>query len=1009
MKMAVKSIDVRLSLTEQGDALLYGLDASGDFVPGMRLKQLLFAWHEASYYGTVLELRHVRGIEIVVLPAEQVIPFFAEPPLLAHMEWKWGGEAALLIRLAPGLNTCVAEKRYVPSRDACSAGRLQWAWEAESVDRLIASFRAAGEADEDFAGRLRAAFSAAVFDRHYDTEERAADLRRQYPLLFEQGAVETARLMRDEEWLIHIGWRPDTVPFRPALQLLEPGEDDTAWRLRFVLQDKEQPASIVPVRIEADGAMRGDWPPEWTDAVRERTADWFSRLKAALPDAVPEDGLDSGGAPLDDEAAWRFLTADSQRLLLSGWQVLLPVWWEEARRKRPKLRASVRTSAAGPGPALFGLDAIVNFDWRIALGGVELSEREFLELAAGGRRLIQLQGEWIPLDPAMLRRIRRAMAQYDPSRGMTFRDVLHLHLLGADSGTDHPADGDETDRTDGDGGPDDRIVPGLELDAHLFRLIRQLGRPEERPLLPPPDGLRTALRPYQQAGFSWLAFLRRFGLGACLADDMGLGKTVQLIAYLLHARKEQRAAGTAMPSLIVCPTSIIGNWQKELRRFAPTLKVLLHYGSGRSSGDDFRAAAAAADVVLTSYTTAALDQASLAAVEWDAVCLDEAQNIKNASTKQSAAVRRFPARHRIALTGTPIENRLSELWSIYDFMNPGYFGSLRAFQERFASAAGRTQEKAAGSSPEQGRDDARMTELRKLVQPFMLRRRKKDPAVQLDLPEKNEMKTYVPLTAEQAALYDRTVRELLERSGSLDGMKRKGAILAALTRLKQLCAHPALVTKEPLPTVHAAAGEGAPAARSGERAEVEALAARSAKLQRLIEMVEELREAGERCLIFTQYVGMGRMLQHVLRTTLGEPVLYLHGGTPRTMRDRMIESFQAERPARGPQPHVFVLSLKAGGVGLNLTAASHVFHYDRWWNPAVENQATDRAYRIGQTRDVQVYKFIALGTLEERIDEMLESKQRLSDTVMAGSEDWITELSTEALRELVMLRQDLVR
>jgi len=298
------------------------------------------------------------------------------------------------------------------------------------------------------------------------------------------------------------------------------------------------------------------------------------------------------------------------------------------------------------------------------------------------------------------------------------------------------------------------------------------------------------------------------------------------------------------------------------------------------------------------------------------------------------------------------------------------------------------------------------------VKPFLLRRQKQDPAVQLDLPEKNEMKTYVHLTAEQAAWYERTVRDLLDRSGELTGIERKGAILAAITRLKQLCAHPALVTKEPLPAVRTAFdadGDGRPQATDGPAVDVAALAARSEKLERLLEMVRELREAGERCLIFTQYVGMGRLIQAVLQETLGEPVLYLHGGTPRAMRERMIEMFQSNALPAGRQPHVFVLSLKAGGVGLNLTAASHVFHYDRWWNPAVENQATDRAYRIGQVKNVHVYKLIALGTLEERIDEMLESKRQLSETVMAGSENWITELSTEELRELVTLRRDLVR
>jgi SNF2 family DNA or RNA helicase len=997
MRTDLRKIDVRLSLTEEGDALLYGLDESGGFVPGMRLKQLLFAWHEASYYGTELEIRSLRNIEIVELPAEFVVPFFAELPLLGHVDWAWGGEAELLRRLAPALMACAAEKRYAPSREAMIAGRLHWKWEDREIDRRIDALVESGEADDDFGRRLRAAFTAAVSGLLYGTEERAADLRREFPLLFDAGAGEAARSMSDDDWLVHIGWRQDTAPFRPALQLVEPEPNEAEWRLRFVLQDKERPGAIAPVRLGPDGSVSGEWPEAWTEHLRQRAAGWHARLRAALPGLAPAEAWPREGVMLDDAAAWRFLTADSGRLIAAGWQVLLPGWWEETRRAKPRLRARVRADAGG-GPALFGLHSLVDFDWRVAVGNAELSEREFLELAERGQRLVRIRGRWVALDPAMLSRIRKAMAKYDPSRGLSFRDVLQLHLLGGTSGEPAPdAAGGDDDGDDGDG--DARIALEVELSGRLLRMIGQLSRPEEHPLLPAPAGLQTALRPYQQAGFSWLVSLRRFGLGACLADDMGLGKTVQLIAYLLHARDEMRNEGRPMPSLIVCPTSVIGNWLKELARFAPSLRVLLHYGGGRSSGAAFREAAESADVVLTTYTTAALDRKTLAGVPWDAVCLDEAQNIKNHATKQASAVRTLPARHRIALTGTPIENRLAELWSIFDFLNPGYLGSQRAFGERYGNAALKDG------------GDARLAELRKLVKPFLLRRQKQDPAVQLDLPEKNEMKTYVHLTAEQAAWYERTVRELLEKSGELAGIERKGAILAAITRLKQLCSHPALVTKEPLPALGQAPDEGVPTGGAdGPAVDAAALAARSAKLERLMEMVKELREAGERCLIFTQYVGMGRLIQAVLQETLGEPVLYLHGGTPRAMRERMIEMFQSggDLPAGG-RPHVFILSLKAGGVGLNLTAATHVFHYDRWWNPAVENQATDRAYRIGQKRNVHVYKFIALGTLEERIDEMLESKRLLSETVMAGSENWITELSTEELRELIALRRDLAR
>jgi SNF2 family DNA or RNA helicase len=470
---------------------------------------------------------------------------------------------------------------------------------------------------------------------------------------------------------------------------------------------------------------------------------------------------------------------------------------------------------------------------------------------------------------------------------------------------------------------------------------------------------------------------------------------VQLIAYLLNLKQTAESAGSKQrqsdavdASLIICPTSVLGNWQKELQRFAPGLTVALHYGSRRLTGGEFHQALAHTDVLLTSYATAALDQELLQEVVWTSVCLDEAQNIKNAQTKQSAAVRSLKARHRVALTGTPIENRLSELWSIYDFINPGYLGTASGFSARFAGPIEKEQ------------DAERTADLQKLVKPFMLRRKKKDPAIQLDLPDKNEMKTYLHLTAEQGALYTQTVNGLLDRMQKLEGIERKGAILGALTQLKQLCDHPALLMKEPLPEQLAATD------REGTTGS-ETLIQRSSKLERLVAMVKELREEDERCLIFTQYVGMGEMLQRVLEHELQEPVLYLNGSTSKTARDRMIMQFQSTELPPQEQPNTFILSIKAGGVGLNLTAANHVFHFDRWWNPAVENQATDRAYRMGQTRDVQVHKFIALGTLEERIDEMLESKQQLSDNVITSSEGWITELSTDALKELFTLRQTL--
>ncbi|KKO54875.1 DEAD/DEAH box helicase [Paenibacillus sp. DMB20] len=982
MSRHTETINVQITLSAYGDALIYGTTRSGAYFSGLALKQLLFAWHEASFYGTGLEVQQLRDVELVVLPAEQVIPFFAELTLLEHIDWAWGEESEPFIKLAPLLYDCIRKRAFIPSFEAYKEGKLQWTWDPDTLDPQGRAILAQLDSDPLIGEGLSAAFTAAVFHRCFGTEEEAADLRREYPLLF-AGDRTAAAGMDAASWLVAIGWKADTAPFRPLLQLLEPDEEAADWRLTLVLQDKHDPSMLVSVRLGEDGQAHGAWPEGWTPHIRERSASWLDRLRGALPPRMlSEGGSDLFGEPLTDEAAWQFLTADSQRLLQTGWQVLLPAWWEAASRKRPKLRAKVRSGEGaerGAGSSLFGLDSLVNFDWRIAIGDADLTEAEFAELVARNERLVRFRGRWIPLDPALVAQIRQAMAGIDKSEGLSFQDILHLHLLGTGEES-APGEAAAEEKSQ------ERIRLEVELNEHLLRLISQLGRQNEWPQLPVPDSLRAELRHYQHEGYSWLAFLRRFGLGACLADDMGLGKTVQFIAYLLHVKETAAERDKPMPSLLICPTSVLGNWQKELSRFAPTLKVMLHYGSKRYSSEEFAEEAMGADLILTSYATATLDQELLKTLKWESICLDEAQNIKNAQTKQSAAVRGFPAKHRIALTGTPIENKLSELWSIYDFMNPGYLGSLRAFTNRFIQAI------------EKDRDEQKTADLQKLVKPFMLRRKKKDPNIQLDLPDKNEMKTYIHLTTEQGALYDQTVHQLLERMQKLEGIERKGAILSALTRLKQLCDHPLLLTHDPLPEA---------LGTSGRQLDTNSIINRSAKLERLLSMVKELREEGERCLIFTQYIGMGEMLQQVLHQELGEPVLYLNGSTSKTARDRMIDRFQSKTLPPEEQPNVFILSIKAGGVGLNLTAANHVFHFDRWWNPAVENQATDRAYRMGQTKDVQVHKFISLGTLEERIDEMLESKQQLSDNVISGSgEGWITELSTEELKDLFTLRRD---
>ncbi|WP_440119638.1 DEAD/DEAH box helicase [Paenibacillus sp. QZ-Y1] len=996
-----ETIEVHVALTGYGDALFYGALNTHHFVSGQSLKQRLFAWHAPSFYGTELETRQIEEIELVVLPAEEVIPFFAEMHTLLHIEWKWDEQAEHLIRLAPVLAATIENRKYVPSFEAFRAGQLQWTWDPDSLkkqDRASLS-KAIQQTDESYAEGLRAAYSASVFQRWYSSEEAATDLRREFPQLFPpSGATPQTAGMDAQSWLVSIGWKADAAPFRPLLQLLEPDDDEPAWRLRLVLQNKLDAAVLVPVMLDSRGRLEGEWPEVWTPFILDRSIGWLDQLRAHLPrlGSSISGRRDVLSDPLDDQQAWQFLTLDSGRLLKAGWQVLLPGWWEAARKKKPKLRAKVKPEEGSErGQSFFGLDSIIHFDWRIAIGDTDLSEDEFADLVARNERLVRFRGEWVPLDPDLLEQIRRAMGGVDREQGLSFQDILHLHLLHNEQReyrNQKRKEGQEVEEEQIQSGENIRLE--VELNEHLNRVIAQLGGGQGgAPSLPIPAGLHAELRSYQKEGFAWLGFLRRFGLGACLADDMGLGKTIQFITYLLHIKDhEPRSPGQA-PALLICPTSVLGNWQKEISRFAPSINVSLHYGARRLSGEEFREQTEQVDIIITSFATATLDQEMLQSYTWACICLDEAQNIKNAQTKQSMAVRSFPAKHRIAMTGTPIENRLSELWSIYDFINPGYLGSARAFQTRFISAI------------EKDKDEQRMQDLQQLVKPFMLRRKKKDPNIQLDLPDKNEMKTYIHLTGEQSALYDQSVQALMDKMKELEGIKRKGAILSALTQLKQLCDHPLLLTKEALPETVSPDGSVTSYDLYSPQ-DMAMLISRSAKLERLMELVRELRDEGERCLIFTQYIGMGQMLQQVLRQELQEPVLYLHGGTSKTARDRMIDEFQSRTLPTDEQPSVFILSIKAGGVGLNLTAANHVFHFDRWWNPAVENQATDRAYRMGQTKDVQVHKFISLGTLEERIDEMLESKQQLSDNIITSSENWITELSTDELKDLFTRRRD---
>ena len=780
----------------------------------------------------------------------------------------------------------------------------------------------------------------------------------------DEGRIEVLVSQRRELARLFEAWREwwgqlrgaAEAPFRLCFRL-EPPEVDAEsgqvvsphWALRYMLQASDDPSLLVPAEKvwQARGGTLRILNRKFEGAQERLLAGLglagrlFPPIMNSLRTARP------GSCTLTVDEAYAFLREVGPLLEGSGFGVLVPPWWDKPGA-RLGVRAKLKTEPGIVGRGILSMDTLVQFDWELALGDEPLTYEEFQRLAALKMPLVQVRGQWVLLQPEQ---IEAAIAFWEKKRKQ--QEMSLSEALGMALGVTQEVGG--------------LPLHGVETSGWLDDLLQQLRSGERLRELSPPQGFVGQLRPYQVRGYSWLAFLRRWGLGACLADDMGLGKTIEAIALLLH---EREAAGNDVgPALVICPTSVVGNWKREIQRFAPHLRVMVHHGSERASGEEFVAAARQHDVVISTYGLARRDVQDLRQVSWSDVILDEAQNIKNPQAKQTQAVRQLEAANRIALTGTPVENRLSELWSIMQFLNPGFLGSPARFRQDFALPIERYQDRTATER------------LKGLVGPFILRRLKTDPTIIQDLPDKLEMKVYCNLSAEQATLYEAVVRESLERIAAAGetGIERRGVVLAALLRLKQVCNHPAHFL-----------GDGS------------ALPGRSGKLDRLSEMLEEALSVGDRALVFTQFAEMGHMLRSYLQTLFGVEVLFLHGGTPQKQRDHMVARFQQGRDG----PPIFILSLKAGGTGLNLTGANHVFHFDRWWNPAVENQATDRAFRIGQMRDVLVHKFICAGTLEERIDELIESKKALAESVVGAGENWLTELSTDELRDIMMLRRE---
>jgi superfamily II DNA or RNA helicase len=928
----------------------------------------------------------VHDVPARVLPVlDAAAALAALPPPDDWPAWRRPGDSVLAWSMAAKLALeLVAAGKVVPLVRAAGSGRLVASWRAVAADPRVADLAArfppaahALRRDGDAATVWSAADSLDAFcDAVADASARAAasrltgtgtrddrSLARRWtdalttadPELTVEGTGASAEQLVEQvsSWIAPVAGSDGHASARLCLQLRTPPDDDDAgdWSLDYLLQAADDPSLLVPAEqvwsqagptLRLLGRRLGD-PQETLVRGLAAAARLFPPVAASLSEPRPT------ALALKPAQAAELLGGAASELAAAGLGVRLPAELTAAGSRR--LRARLRVGATpdpGAGLSAGGLDAstLGAFSWEIALGDDTLTDDEFDQIVALKQPLVRWRGQWVQVDPGEA----LALADLAGATGeLSAAEALAAGLTGA-------WDAD-------DAGEVEVTAAGMLADV-LARL-----RDDAGPGNAVVTGVAATLRDYQQRGVAWLQAMAQLGLGTVLADDMGLGKTLQTIALLVGRAGDR-------PHLVVCPTSVVGNWERELARFAPQIEVVRHHGAGRASGvDDFPPGA----VVITSYGLVRRDVDLLAAVDWDVVVLDEVQQVKNPAAKAARAVRRLPARQRVALTGTPVENRLSELWAIMDFCNPGLLGRFPRFKERYAVPV------------ERWGDTEAAARLRTLVAPFLLRRTKSDPAVAADLPRKQEVTVGCRLSREQATLYQAAVHAAFEEDqgerqraggrGSLgEGIDRRGRILALLTGLKQICNHPAQYL-----------GEHGP------------LAGRSGKLDRVVELLAEVVAAGDRALVFTQYRSMGNLLaRHVAAELDLADVPFLHGGVSAKGRDAMVSAFQQHDDASP----VLLISLKAGGTGLNLTRASHVIHFDRWWNPAVEDQATDRAYRIGQTRMVTAHKLVTAGTVEERIADMLASKRALADAVVGAGEAWITELDDDALRDLVALSTD---
>lgn len=882
---------------------------------------------------------------------------------------------------------------------------------AEQHGRPVLRWQAPGQDRPELLDALVDAHARDAFARHLELmdpsapaeEDRfgvlpalaeGAELRADVP---EQRAIEEA--FTDFLASGRVGVQLTSTDSQLVVRLHEPPLG-TAWPLQTCL--REEDGTIHPV---ADLRAIGDLTAAGAAEITGEVMRLAPTVRTAAMDETGVDWL------LTTEEASAFLAQDAPGLERAGVTVLLPRDWT---KQRASLRPQVAEEPGAQRESSVGLGQMTRFRWRMAVGETELTDEEMAQVLAAQAELVELRGRWVRLDASTLRAAETFLGAFtDRAR--------RLRRLGADGtdGQSGSADG-SGGASDGPGGvtsgpgasgastpgsptpvldslyPVPDTVPGslsgvlswselfsLVLSPHAAEVqlgaaalqdadragIGRLlpGGPGPRSL-PQPTTLQATLRGYQREGLDWMWELDQLGLGGILADDMGLGKTMQVLALLCREREAQRSVG---PTLLVCPMSVVGAWQREARTFAPHLSVHVHHGGDRIRDESFAAGAADMDLVITTYALLARDQSVLQRVDWHRVVYDEAQHLKNAHTQVHRAARALRPPHRLALTGTPVENRLEDLHSLMEVVEPGLLGTAPAFSEHVAGPIA------------QEADPGALARLKLVTAPFVLRRVKTDRSIIADLPEKRELTRTVTLTPEQAGLYEALVQELKDQLDQATQKQRRAVVVSTLTRLKQVCNHPAHYL-----------GDGSPMLREGRH--------RSGKLELVDDLLETAFADGEKVLLFTQFTTFGHLLVPYWAERFGMEVPFLHGGVAKKDRDRMVAEFQAHRD----QPGLMLLSLRAGGTGLTLTAANHVVHLDRWWNPAVENQATDRAFRIGQRRDVQVHKLVSAGTIEERIDAVLLDKQSLADLTIAPGEDWLTRLDDQALLDLLTLSEE---